>query len=170
MLHRCPLYVCVFFGLSAGAQAVTQTIAAGSVPTSIAVNPATNMIYDVSLVGFSLTVIDGSKGTTTTKNLSSRPIVVAAIPVTNTVYVADSSHTVYALDGTTSAVTGTLIFPGSSFSTYQNVAIAINPVTNKIYVLKQASKGIGGRRRDEHGLYDDCGNDSDRDRREYHHQ
>ncbi len=46
-----------------GAQTVNATVAAGSYPIAVAVNPATNKIY-VANQGGNVTVIDGAKSTT----------------------------------------------------------------------------------------------------------
>ena len=59
--------VLAFLFLLAGyarAQTVTTTVAAGTSPVSVAVNPVTNKIYVANLTSGNVTVIDGATNTT----------------------------------------------------------------------------------------------------------
>src|SRR5436309_521584 len=84
--------VLAFLFLLAGyarAQTVTTTVAAGTSPVSVAVNPVTNKIYVANLTSGNVTVIDGATNTTTTVAAGMGPSFVAVNPVTNKVYVAN---------------------------------------------------------------------------------
>ena len=116
---------------------VTATVAAGTNPQAVAVNPVTNKIY-VANGGNSVTVIDGATNATTTvtdPNASS-PYAVAVNPVTNQIYVANNgSNNVTVIDGATNATTTVGAGTGC-------IAIAVNPITNKIYVANQGSNNV----------------------------
>ena len=60
---------------------------------------------------------------------------VAVNPVTNKIYVANSSGTVTVIDGATN--TTTTVAAGTA-----PIAVAVNPVTNKIYVANQGSNNV----------------------------
>jgi YVTN family beta-propeller protein len=133
-----------------GATNATTTVPVGISPRGIAVNPVTNKIY-VANYGpeppyrspdprpdYTVTVIDGATNATATVIVENRPLAVAVNPVTNKVYVANFGdmdpaggrilgHTVSVIDGVTNATTtvGVGIHP---------TGIAVNPVTNKVYV------------------------------------
>ncbi len=116
--------------LAAEAQTVTATVAAGSGPFAVAVNPATNKIYVANNGGTTVTVIDGATNTTATVTAGSSPYAVAVNPVTNKIYVANSgSANVTVIDGATNSTATVTV--GSNA-----IAVAVNPVTNKIYVVK----------------------------------
>src|SRR5947209_9457972 len=84
--------VLAFLFLLAGyarAQTVTTTVAAGTSPVSVAVNPVTKKIYVPNLTSGNVTVIDGATNTTKTVAAGMGPSFVAVNPVTNKVYVAN---------------------------------------------------------------------------------
>src|SRR5271154_6192546 len=97
--HRPKLHLCwrglssaaVFaaLALAAHAQTVTATVSAGSLPFSVAVNPATNNVYVTNYDSNTVTVIDGANNSTTTVAVGSNPSSVAVNPVTNKIYVAN---------------------------------------------------------------------------------
>ena len=115
-----------------GEPAHAQTVAVGSTPLAIPVNPTTNKIY----VGSNpVTVIDGA-----TKVATKLPGAIGGgfedlNPVSNKVYFLNGS-TVYVLDGATNAIT-TL-----SLGSFQSYSVAVNSTTNKAYV--SAYGGAGG--------------------------
>jgi len=71
-----------------GATNNTTTVATGSYPKVLAVNPVTNKIYVANQGNRTVTVIDGASNGTTTIAAGSTPYSVAVNPVTNKVYVA----------------------------------------------------------------------------------
>src|ERR1700730_8343972 len=120
----------------ASAQWVTATVAAGSQPQAVAVNPVTNKIYVANFKGNSVTVIDGATNATVTVTVGSQPQGVAVNPATNKIYVSNfNSNSVTIIDGVTNTPTSVAagINPGG---------IAINAVTNKIYVVNGGSNNV----------------------------
>ncbi len=73
-----------------GATNATTTVAAGTSPFSVAVNPVTNKIYVANYGSNNVTVIDGATNATTTVAAGTHPYSVAVNPVTNKIYVANS--------------------------------------------------------------------------------
>jgi YVTN family beta-propeller protein len=154
---RAALWLLVFSlaiaSLSAVAQVVIATVPAGGYPNAVAVNPVTNKIYVANTCGNdptcstyygTVTVIDGKTLNTSTIAVGIAPNAVAVNPATNKIYVANIcgndptcntlNETVTVIDGTTlSTVTLTVGFDAGFF--YLPGALAVNPVTNKIYVV-----------------------------------
>ena len=128
--------MCAALSLSADAQAVVATVAAGTNPEAVAVNPShepdlrRELSYGNTNGNSNVTVIDGATNNTTTVAVGANPDAVAVNPVTNQIYVANgnsSSGTVTVIDGATNNTT-TVAAGGDP------IAIAVNPVTNQIYV------------------------------------
>ncbi|MEO8071918.1 MAG: carboxypeptidase regulatory-like domain-containing protein [Acidobacteriota bacterium] len=118
---------------------VAATVAVGSFPGSIAVNPVTNKIYVVNVNDETVSIIDGTNNTVAATIFDAGgpapndpdPETVAVNSVTNKIYVSnDGSVTV--IDGATNSTTN--IAPGI-FSGH----IAVNPITNKIYIVNQVN-------------------------------
>ena len=84
---------------------VTATVAVGSVPYGVGVNPTTNKIYVVNSGGNTVSVIDGTTDTVlTTVAVGSVPTGVGVNPTTNKIYVSNSSGaSVSVIDGTDDA-------------------------------------------------------------------
>ena len=102
---------------------VNREINTGGNPVAMAVNPVTNKIY---VVGTKTTVIDGATNNATTFGGGGNSL--AVNPIANKIYiVSTSSNVVRVMDGTTNNAT---VVP---VGTYPN-AVAVNQVTNKIYV------------------------------------
>lgn len=112
--------------------------------TAVAVNPVTNKVYVASDGGYTY-VIDGATNSfTTVIDPNALPLQAAAIavnPATNKIYVANNgifmpSNTnpgnVTVIDGATNSTT-TVTDPNA----FTPVAVAVNPVTNKIYVANE---------------------------------
>ena len=88
------------------AQYVTTTIPAGTSPSAVALNPATNKIYVANYGSASVTVIDGATNSTTPVIVGTDPTAVAVNPVTNKIYVANyGSANVTVIDGATNSTT-----------------------------------------------------------------
>jgi DNA-binding beta-propeller fold protein YncE len=119
---------------------------------AIAINPVTNMIYagsDYSVDSFVI-VINGATNTVTkyiTTGLSTEPNALAVNTVTNKIYVGNvggepsiGGNIINVIDGATN--TATAISLGTNAANYLSEsyqAIAINQVTDKIYVANQGS-------------------------------
>jgi YVTN family beta-propeller protein len=120
------------------AQTVVATVATGTSPSQMGVDPVTNKIYVVNHRSNNVTVIDGATNSTTTVTAGVAPGLVTVNPMTNKTYVVNSVNivpapptTVTVIDGTTNATT-TL-----SLGNTEPSAVAVNPVTNKIYVANR---------------------------------
>ena len=110
------------------AQTVTTTLGAGTTPSAVAVNVATNKVYVANKGSNDVTVIDGATNATTTVAVGTGPAAVAVNPATNKIYVANSgSNNVTVIDGATNTTTTVAAGTGPA-------AVAVNPVTNRIYV------------------------------------
>src|SRR5215472_745400 len=69
---------------------VKNTIPVGNAPDGIAVDPATNTVYETNQDGNSVSVINGQTDTVTaTIGVGSSPEGIAVDPATNTIYVAN---------------------------------------------------------------------------------
>lgn len=130
-------------------------------PIAVAVNPVTNKVYVANngLFNFcvtcsthlgNVTVIDGATDTTTTITdpNAAFPSGVAVNAVTNRIYVANQgiegefpSGKVTVVEGTTNATT-TVSYPLRGDAPPR--LVAVNPVTNKIYVLNSCFCGSDG--------------------------
>ncbi|MGD0183265.1 MAG: YncE family protein, partial [Terriglobales bacterium] len=134
--------MCAALSLSADAQAVVATVAAGTNPQAVAVNPVTNKIYVANYNygntngNSNVTVIDGATNSATTVAVGPNPDAVTVNPNTNMIYVANgnsSSGTVTVIDGATNNTT-TVAAGGDP------IAFAVNAVTNQIYVANFSSQ------------------------------
>jgi|GEM_PF-2996166 len=106
-------------------------------PRIVAINQNTNKLY---VVGNFISVIDGSTDNiTTTINSCGQIGNIVVDDVTNKIYVSCNSqaygtfpgmHQVQVIDGSTDTVSATIGFPNNSLP----VQLAVNPVTNTIYV------------------------------------
>src|SRR5260370_7662809 len=98
--------------IPAHAQTVTATIAVGSAPRAVAVNPVTNKIYVQNANSNSVTVIDGATNNTTTvpvgntTGFTTGSTGLAIDSVTNKVFVANfNDNTVTVINGATHTTT-----------------------------------------------------------------
>jgi large repetitive protein len=110
---------------------VTGTITgSGGYPESVAVDPATNTVYEAcgSFLPYTLLVINAA-----TNSLSSTipqpdtPEAIAVDPATDMFYVANYGETVTTYSGATDAVSGTVNVGGLSYG------LAVNPDTDTVY-------------------------------------
>ena len=76
-----------------GATNNTTTVAVGTFPCAVAVNPNTNQIYVANFGSNNVTVIDGATNNTTTVAVGTDPSAVAVNPNTNQIYVANLTAT-----------------------------------------------------------------------------
>lgn len=115
---------------AAAAPTVNTTIAAGTNPAAIAINPITNKIYVANDGSNDVTVIDGATHTTTSIPVGSRPQWIAANPETNKIYVSNAATpSISIISGATHTISTTLHVGDVGWTT-------INPVTNKAYVIR----------------------------------
>ena len=73
------------------AQFVTATVATGTNPKNIAVNPVTNTIYVANRGSDTVTVINGLTNATSTVTLGGTPVAIAVNPETNNIHVSNSN-------------------------------------------------------------------------------
>jgi uncharacterized repeat protein (TIGR01451 family) len=104
----------------------------------VAVNPVTNKVYFANQGSSNITVLDAGTNTTTAVTAGIRPTAIALNPLTNQVYVANygvagSVGSVTVIDGVSSSTTTVPLGAGAGSQANPN-SIAVNPVTNKIYV------------------------------------
>jgi DNA-binding beta-propeller fold protein YncE len=136
-----------------GATDSTTSVNVGILPDAVDVNPVTNQIYVANECGddpycastATMTVIDGASLATTGVAIGGYyPFAIAVNSVSNKIYVpsqcfgdpscqGDPNGTVTVIDGTTLATIGVAIGGSSPYT------IAVNSVTNKIYVPSQCS-------------------------------
>ncbi len=114
----------------------------GKRPNGIAVLTTTNTIYVANTQASSVSVIDGATFTFV-RDIAVGPVPgqIAVNPRTNKVYVTspgyqpDNDGTVAVIDGNTQSVVKTIDFSGGdALTSPQPYGVAVNPVTNKVYV------------------------------------
>jgi YVTN family beta-propeller protein len=146
-----------------GATNDTSSVYVGDWPTALAVNPFTNKIYVANSFDSSVTVIDGVTNDTVTFVVGFFPVAIAVNPATNMIYSANcgsacaddsSASTVHLAgnkiytahpaddqDGTVTVING-----ATNRTTPLNVpapvSLAINSLTNKIYVSSQTANAV----------------------------
>jgi YVTN family beta-propeller protein len=118
------------------------TVAVGTSPQGVAVNPVTNKIYVANTGSDNVTVIDGATNSTSTIAVVVLPVMVVINPLTNKIYVSAfggsrtaniSASSVTVIDGVTNTARTIGGVLNSSFAPLES-NLAVNPVTNKIYV------------------------------------
>ena len=134
-----------------GATYYTTTVATGQYPDAVAVNAATNMIYVANYNSHSVTVVNGATNqVSATVQTGFGPKALAVNTVTNKIYVADYCANAYCtLTGNQCKVTvidGATNLPMNvTVSTQQGChpdAVAVNTVTNKVYVADWGSNDV----------------------------
>jgi YVTN family beta-propeller protein len=142
--------VSVIDGSSPPNYPVIATPSVGSDPFCVAVNPATNKIYTANEGSASVSVIDGNNlgGPVVAVPAAFKPYELALNPVTNKVYVGDydpspnvvGKLTIINGDDNTST---TLDAVAAGHGTLRGSAcVAVNPVTNKIYLAGQKNDSL----------------------------
>jgi len=120
----------------------TLALGEGKRPNGIAVLTTTNTIYVANTQASSVSVIDGATFTFV-KDIAVGPVPgqVAVNPRTNKVYVTspgyqpDNDGTLAVIDGNSQTVIRTITFSGAdALTSPQPYGVAVNPVTNKVYV------------------------------------
>ncbi len=134
---------------SAVAQVVVATLPTGNTPDAAAVNTQTNKIYVTNHCGGdptcespgTVSVIDGVTNQVATVTVGAVPIAAAVNSATNKIYVANYCGTVpncgLGTQGTVTVIDGATNTTFSVNVGLSPLAIAVNPVTNKIYVANQ---------------------------------
>ena len=129
-----------------GALTFTGTIAAGTEPVSVAVDPSGKFVYaansasnDISV--YTINVTTGALTSAGTVAAGTRPISVAVDPTGKFTYVANSDSndiSIYAIDGTT----GALMSVATVATELSPAAIAIHPSGKFVYVANSGSNSI----------------------------
>ncbi len=119
---------------------ILKNIVVGSQPAAVAVNTNTNRIYASNFGSDSVSVIDGSTDSVVT-NITGipQPIRAAVNANTNRVYVSSMSGSLSVIDGSSNTIMAK-IKVGSSDS--EPLGVAVNPNSNKIYVVIQRSASV----------------------------
>ena len=105
----------------------TVTVAAGTNPSGIAVNPLTNKIYVANQGSANVTVIDGTNNSTATITAGTNPFWTAVNKLTNKIYVGNvGSASVTVIDGTNNSMANVAVGAAPN-------GVALNQSTNKIY-------------------------------------
>ncbi len=121
-----------------GATNMTTSVRAGTNPIGLIVNPQTGKAYVASSGDNTITVIDSAAGTRSTILAGAFPVNpsffrMAVNQIISRIYVPISgTGVVIAIDGVTNG-TSTIMVGGSPF------AVAVNPVTNRVYVANGTS-------------------------------
>ena len=112
-------------------------MSAGTGPTAVAVNPATNKIYVPNSGSGDVTVIDGLNGNATTQvSAGQGPFAVAVNTTSNKAYVTNSTaNSVTVIDGITDTTSNVTV--GTTPE-----GLAINEVTNTIVVANEGSNNV----------------------------
>ena len=111
-------------------------------PFGVAVNPVTNKIYVISNGNLwtGVTVIDGASNSTVFLQMNTLPEAIDVNPVTNKIYVpaydAYGNGQVTVIDGATNS-SATVSTGGRSLG-----QVAVNPMTNRIYVANGSSNNV----------------------------
>jgi YVTN family beta-propeller protein len=125
----------------------------GESPGYIAINSVTNKIYVLDASNNSVTVIDGVSNETTKVPVGEHPITLAVNPVTNKIYVVNSGRHNSELNKYVEGTGSITVIDGASNKTTTIAAatgvgapshIAVNPVTNKIYVTNGGRVNVDG--------------------------
>ena len=127
--------------IDAKTNTVTDTINLGTSPNGLAVNAAENLLFVACQENFTLAVISGATNQLTHStflqgnNGNYDPISVTFNPNTNLIYTADEyANALTVINSTTFNVVDTV-----SFGFQQAAGVAVNPVTDLVYVT-----GLGG--------------------------
>lgn len=129
---------------STWAQTIAATVTVGSGPGAVAVNTVTDKIYVANAGSRSVTVIDGTTNSTTTVQVGGNPMALAINEATNKIYA------VYHAPLWTGGQGGVTVIDGDTGSTTTVIdsnarvpwAVAVNPVTNKIYIANFLSSNV----------------------------
>lgn len=110
-------------------------------PSSVVVNPATNIVYVANRNSDTVYVINATTNRVVdTISVGLEPIGIAFNPNTDTVYAVNSIPKVSVINATTNKVMTTLDFSGSLGRSDSLRGIAVNTATNKVYVLIRESQ------------------------------
>jgi YVTN family beta-propeller protein len=136
-LAACVALLLAAWPVSSYSQRALTTVAAGTNPVPVVLNPVTNRIYVASFQDAAVKVIDGATGAVISTVTVASPGAIAVNTTTNMIYVADTSaNTVTVIDGATN-IAGPPIIVGTT-----PIALAVNSITNMIYVGNQVSNNV----------------------------
>lgn len=121
-------------------------IPVGGSPAAVAVNPVTNKIYSTDSVADEVAIVEGDTHSTVYASVGRQPVAIALNPVTNKVYVAnkgndppdpDCGDDCFLVPGSMSVIDGATDAVQTIVSAGRPVAVAVNPVNNRIYFANQ---------------------------------
>lgn len=123
------LILCLTSATFVRADQTLGTVAVGSTPNSVAVNPVTNRAYIANQNSSNVTVVDGANNSVVaTVAVGTSPFALAVNTETNRIYVANfDSNNITVINGADNSTT-TVNIGSVPFE------IAVNPNTNRIYV------------------------------------
>ena len=123
-----------------GATGAITPVPVGQETFATLVNPITNKIYALNSGSNSITVIDGVTQYTTTISTGESPVTGVVNPLTDMIYALNSDGSMTVINGATNqATTLSMASPNpSAFFT----AMAINLVTNKVYVADKGKSAV----------------------------
>ncbi len=126
--------------ISGSTNRVRKTFAVGGSPALLKINRRTNRIYVTDVARDTVTILDGKSQTIVKKTkVGNNPIITpGANARTNRIYVAsNSSRFLSVIDGRTN-----LVIKRIQLKSLQS-DVAVNPITNRIYVTKAQQEGPG---------------------------
>lgn len=127
---------------TAHADPLATNIPVGNFPSQVASNPNTNTVYVINQNSNSTSVIDGATNTVTgTITIPEAHQGIAVDPNTDLIYASAGGGNVYVIDGSTNAIVHTINTGAGTVGLEQ---IAVNPVTDTIYVLGVVNNMGGG--------------------------
>ncbi|MBK6588935.1 MAG: hypothetical protein IPG22_11625 [Acidobacteria bacterium] len=115
-----------------GANNNTITVPTVLQPISLAINSITNRVYVGPIGGSLMTIIDGFTNISTTLPVASRGL---AVNTANNKIYAINNNPLTVIDGTNNSTTTVAVGSGSE-------AIAVNPITNKVYVANIGTSNV----------------------------
>ncbi|MFB5664101.1 YncE family protein [Alteribacillus sp. HJP-4] len=124
--------------IDGGSNNVIATVAVGSSPRGVGVNPTTSRIYVGNLNTDNVSVIDGgANNVIATVAVGSGPTGVGVNPTTNRIYIANIfSNNVSVIDGGSNSVIATVAVGSSPRG------VGVNPLTNGIYVANADNNNV----------------------------
>ncbi|HYG73442.1 MAG TPA: Ig-like domain-containing protein, partial [Planctomycetota bacterium] len=118
-----------------------STIAAGTGPSALAVNRATNRVHVVNTGDNTVTIrnCDAAHSLVGTANVGTQPVAIAINEATGNVYVVNKGSNTVSVYNESAPGTVATINVGNT-----PVAVAVNTVTNKAYVVNQSNGSLDG--------------------------
>ena len=129
--------------INGATNAITATVFSGPGPSAVAVNSATGFFYVVNAGDNSVAIFNGNTNTiagSASMGSNANPFAVGVNEATDQIYVSNNgTNNVIQIDGGTQAITGSPISNGNAIGLQ---GIAINPVTNQIFVAANSGNTL----------------------------